>query len=97
MGMPRSRKYSSTSTGVGAAPATDHSTWSSPSFWRMPCLTSSGRPAGFTTPCFSSAALIFSHTRGTPPQTVGRTSGRCATTCFGSATDVTVHPKHIEA
>ena len=58
----------------------------------MPARISSGRDAGSVTPCASSAALSFSHTRGTAPQIVGRTSGSAATTARGSATDVTVKP-----
>jgi hypothetical protein len=37
-------------------------------------------------PLASSAALIFSHTRGTAPQTVGLTSPSAPTTPFGSGT-----------
>ena len=48
-------------------------------------------------PCASSAALSFSQIRGTEPQTVGLTSGRCATTSRGSAIEVTVLPQHDRA
>ncbi len=96
IGSPSAAKYSSTSTGVGAAPTTSHAHWSSPSFSRIAALCSSGSAAGSVTPCASSAAFIFSQIRGTEPQAVGRTSGRCCTTVRGSAMQVSVNPNTIE-
>ena len=43
IGSPSAAKYSSTSTGVGAAPTTSHAHWSSPSFSRIAALCSSGQ------------------------------------------------------
>ena len=71
IGSPSALKYSSTSTGVGAAPTTSHAHWSSPSFSRIAALCSSGSAAGSVTPWASSAAFIFSQMRGTAPHTVG--------------------------
>jgi hypothetical protein len=96
IGRPKSRKYSSTSIGVGAAPTISHSHWSRPSFCRMAAFCSSGSALGSVTPCASRAALIFSQMRGTEPQIVGRTCGRCCTIIRASAMQVTVQPKAIE-
>ena len=86
IGMPRASKNSSTSTGVGAAPTASQRASSSPSR-ALSC--SAGSAAA---PEASSAALSFSHTRGTPPNDVGLTWATTAKTCVGSATGVTVWP-----
>ena len=86
--MPSAAKKSRTSSGVGAAPVTNHSTSSKPSLART-----AGPAAGSAvTPPACRAALSFSQTRGTAPKTVGRT---CAATGMTSArleTQVTVAP-----
>ena len=92
IGIPRASKYSSTSIGVGAAPANETRTWSSPSFSRTAARASSGIAAGSVTPCASSAAFVFSQILGTATQTVGRASGSAAITVRGSGTTVTVSP-----
>src|SRR5919108_5419213 len=96
IGRPSSLKNSSSSTGVGAAPTTSHSHLSRPSAARIAALSSPGSEAGFLIPFASSEALIFSQIRGTEPQAVGLTSGRCATTVRGSAIEVIVKPKTNE-
>ena len=92
IGRPRSRKYSRTSIGVGAAPANETRTRSRPSFARTAARASSGIAAGSATPWASSAAFIFSQIRGTATHIVGRASGSAATTSRGSDTTVTVSP-----
>jgi hypothetical protein len=86
MGMPRAAKNSSASTGIGAAPVASQRASSRP----RRSLSCSGATAA--APEASSAAFSFSHTRGTPPKTVGLTCATTAKTCVGSATGVTVCP-----
>jgi hypothetical protein len=86
MSMPRAAKNSSTSTGMGAAPVASQRASSRPRGDRSSSGASSAAPEA------SSAALSFSHTRGTPPKAVGLTRATTAKSCVGSATGVTVWP-----
>ena len=81
--MSAAAKYSSTSTGIGAAPTTKRSHSSSPS---------AARTASFGTPPASSAAFAFSHTRGTAPKIVGCTSRTTVITSRGSGQHVSASP-----
>ena len=64
---------------------------------RTPALTSSGSPAGSSTPPLRSADSSFSQMRGTLPQAVGRTSGSTCAIWRTSGTDVIAQPNAIDA
>ena len=95
-GMPSRPKYSSTGAETGAAPPASQRSAPRPSFSRSPARSSIVSAPGSSTPRRTSAARSFSSTRGTPPQSVGRTSGSTASTWRGSATHVTVQPSPSE-
>jgi len=91
MGSPSASKNSSSSTGAGAAPQHIHCTWSRPSFARTAAPTAGSARAASAScgpAAASSAARIFSHTRGTEPKTVGRTCARTDISCVASGTGV---------
>ena len=88
MRMPSASKNSSTSTGVGAAPMTNHSAWSRPSCARI--RRAVWRPG--VTPLASRPALTFSQTRGTAPNHVGWTWATTPIRSGSEATLVTVLP-----
>jgi len=90
---PSASKNSSSSTGAGAAPQHSHCTWSKPSFARIAAPTAGSARAASASwgpAAASKAARIFSHTRGTLPNTVGRTWARTGMSRPASGTGVSV-------